>query len=73
VTYVITATNHGLSQTPCNLNQTLFGTFASEDQFSESSCKFATYAEAQAALATLDNSGDWPDGAPVYQIEKAPA
>lgn len=67
--YVITAANHGLEQIPCNINQTLFGDFGNGNAFSGVSREFATRQEAEAALAKLETSGDWPDGRPDYEIE----
>jgi hypothetical protein len=70
MTYVITATNHGLGQTPCNINQTLFGDLGNGNAFSEVSREFTTREEAESALTTLESSGDWPDGQPDYEIEE---
>jgi len=71
LTYVITARSHGFNGTPCNVNATLFGEFARHgDDFSESSHEFETRDEAEAALALLLASGDWPDGRPIYEIEE---
>ncbi len=71
MTYVITASNHGLSNTPCNLAEALFGRYnaiGEHDSAHDTSREFATLAEAEAAKAELENSGDWPDGAPDYEI-----
>ncbi len=69
--YVITATEHGLGQVPCNLNATLFGEFWSGDALSEESRPFSTLVEAMEALRILNNEGEWPDGRPVYDIEES--
>lgn len=69
--FVITASNHGLNNIPCNMNAGLFGEFAAKDQpFSESSREFATRVEAEAALQILNTTGEWPDGRPDYEIEE---
>lgn len=69
--FVITASKHNLHGIPCNLNQTLFGDFGRiDDAFSESSRDFATLAEAEAALAQLETSGDWTDERPDYEIQR---
>ena len=71
--YVITATDHGLNQIPCNINATLFGEFWSGDAHSEESRPFDTLGEALEALRILENEGDWPDGRPEYEIKQVTA
>lgn len=71
--FAITAENHGLGNVPCNVAQTLFGEFAAADQFSTTSRTFQTRGQAEAALAALESSGDWPDGAPDYEIVEVKA
>ena len=68
--YVITATDHGLNQIPCNINATLFGEFWSGDEFSEESRLFDTLGEALEALRILENEGEWPDGRPQYSLQE---
>lgn len=70
--YAISASNHGLGSVPCDLSATLFGRFSGVDD-RELSREFATRAEAEAALAELEASGDWPDGAPDYEIVETEA
>jgi len=72
MSYIITAANHGLNQIPCDVNAGLFGEFAHNDsnRDSEQSREFNTLTEAQSALVQLEASGDWPDGAPDYEIEE---
>ena len=68
-TFIITASNHGLGQVPCDINQTLFGQFAANGEHDdvEASREFSTRAEAEAALCILNASGDW-EYTPEYEI-----
>lgn len=65
--YQLIATNHGLSNIPCNLSRGCFGEYEGIGEYSR---LFETREEAEAAKSSLETSGDWPDGAPDYDIEE---